>query len=192
MLKNKTKSIKCEEVVLYSSYLGLDEDSQYIRYLINNLTNLFIEKVNKIGMAKLKDGNFNLDSLRYSKEELKVLGPFARDCLDFKNSFVINLNNKVFYLDKYGVIVGDDASYLGKNILEIPELWEYTILFRKQIFISKIYQAIKENLNVVKRDYAKIFEFVNEEYLSYEENFNNLTKGFSFPKDSLVRTRSLR
>ena len=190
MLHDNTKSVKCEEVVLYSSYLGLDEDSQYIRFLIDYLTDLFLKKANKIN--NLTDLENNLNNLRYSKEEIKALGPFGEECLDFKNSLIINIQDQTFYLDKYGVIVGDNNNYLGKNMLEVPELRDYTLFLRKQIFVSKIYQAVKSNIKVKKgKKYAKIFEYVNNEYLNYENSFKLLTKDLTFPKEK-IRKRSLR
>ena len=191
MLKEKIKRVMSEEVVLYSNYLGLAEDSQYIRNLINNLTNLFIDKVNKIGLDKIKKGERDIFNLNYSSQEIRSLGPFYEECLDFKEGFVIQVADKKYYLDKYGIIIKGERK--GENMLEVSSLSNYTLMLRKQTFISKIYQAIKSNIKVIKgEDYAKIFQIVNAEYLDYENNFQAITDNLSFPKDNFKRTRSLR
>ncbi len=186
---NKIKKTSLEEVISYSSYLGFGEDSEYIGYLVNILVELFRKKIKNIN----KNADLNILDLRFKKEEIKNLGPFYEDCLDFKENVTLSINGASFHLDKYGEILGDTSEYIGKNILEIPELKDNIWWLYKQILVSKIYQAVYSSINYkYGKKIAQIFEVVNEDYIHYEEELKIRLKDLSLPAPVLVRTKSHR
>ena len=129
--------------------------------------------------------------LRFKKEEIKNLGPFYEDCLDFKENVTLSINGASFHLDKYGEILGDTSEYIGKNILEIPELKDNIWWLYKQILVSKIYQAVYSRINYkYGKKIAQVFEVVNEDYIHYEEELKIRIKDLSLPAPVLVRTKS--
>lgn len=189
MISVTKKMSKTEELIeFYNKYLALGNDEALLLMLIEELGNLFVDKVDVKGAkAYLYDLDKDLMELRYTEEDLKRLSCFARNCLNFYSAATIILKNgETAYINRFGTIITvtnfeKNSEYVGKNIFDVAEyLQDKTALknaknvILQNILASKIYNAVRENIERKTSDNAKkIFELINSSVLTYE---NDLTR----------------
>lgn len=208
MISVTKKMSKTEELIeFYNKYLALGNDEALLLMLIEELGNLFVDKVDKNGAkAYLYDLDKDLMELRYTEKDLKRLSSFARNCINFYPAATILLNNgETAYIDQFGTIVTvtnfeKNSEYVGKDIFDVAELLQDKTAFKnarnvilQNILASKIYNAIRENIESKTSETAKeVFELINHSVLTYENNLTRKEKLKENLKKDYPRIRSER
>lgn len=185
-MKQKTLSSTEELLNFYNRYLGIDYDDHYIEHIILVLSNSFISKINeKTMIGEIKSGE-----LRFKAEDFARLTRFEVNCLKFYRTSSIRIDdNLTISIDAFGKITGFistnskdfNLDLTNSTILDFFETYgvsreskrDLKNVIAQNILVSKIYQAILEDLQ--NKDYltASLFYVTNVAMLNYEQTLRD-------------------
>ncbi len=182
---NKLERKKMDELNIFAEkYLGFTmDDTVFLNKLVLKLETCFKEKMGNLTKPE------EIFKLNYTEEDYSLLCYFERECVNFKESFL--LDN--ILIDKFGfIIMAPSTELFGKNILELENLSEIKHGLLNNVLASKIFQAILERIKNENKDAGETFLIVNEGIISYEKKLLEKIKLINFKKEQQIRQKSLR
>lgn len=206
-IKNKSAS-KLEEVIeFYNRYLEIGNyDEFYILNLIEELSNIFISKVNNTNIFANLGSSLIFQELLFNENDLKDLSLFSKSIISFSHGDSIFLDfGGIAYVDRFGSIVYvDNATVLQqsncKNILTFAKELDLCLaktqannFIMQNILCSKVFNAVKEKIEATSGVfYAGLFQLIYASVLKYEEMLEAKNVLFEDVTCEFKRVRSSR